>query len=159
MPFAFNKVRKHFKNNTPFVMLISQHNDGRIAADIVRKLGITSVAGSSTRGGKEALKALKVAIEEGNHVGFTPDGPKGPIYKMKPGAVRLAQLTNAPLYPMTISASNAYIFEKSWDKMLLPKPFSKVTFLVGQQIHSQNLKDAENALQEITLKSDSLYIS
>lgn len=123
--------------------LISEHGDGRIAAVAMRQLGISSVAGSSTRGGKEAAETLIKTIHDGNHVAITVDGPKGPIHKAKPGVVRIAQRTGAGILPAAAAAQSSWIF-KSWDKMFLPKPFSRVTIRVGAPIFvPKELKEGE----------------
>lgn len=113
--------------------LISQHRDGRLAADIVSRLGIESVAGSSTRGGRAALSELCKLVSEGHVAVITPDGPKGPIYKLKAGAIKLSQLSGAPIYPIAINVKSKLSF-KSWDKLFLPLPFSQSVFLVGEPL-------------------------
>lgn len=105
--------------------LISLHNDGRIAAAGMEALGIAVIGGSSSKGGARALIAMKNILAQGEHVGITPDGPTGPARVAKVGAVKLASISGAKLFPVTIIAENAWVF-KSWDKMFLPKPFSKV---------------------------------
>lgn len=114
--------------------LISQHRDGRLAADIVRRLGIESVAGSSTRGGRAALSELCKLVSEGHVAVITPDGPKGPIYQLKPGAIKLAQISGAPIYPIAINVASK-ISLKSWDRLFLPRPFTQAVFLVGEPLH------------------------
>lgn len=130
LPALYFKAKKSGFRGRVFA-LISQHRDGRLAADIVSRLGIESVAGSSTRGGRAALSELCKLVSEGHVAVITPDGPKGPIYKLKPGAIKLAQLSGAPVYPIAISAESKLSF-KSWDRLFLPLPFSKAVFLVGE---------------------------
>lgn len=117
----------------PGAALISKHADGRIIARAMYYLGLGSVDGSSTRGGVEALLQLTDTVKAGLNVGITPDGPRGPIYKLKAGVVKLAQVTQKPLYPLAYGASAKWTF-KSWDKMLLPKPFAKAVFMIGEPI-------------------------
>ncbi len=109
--------------------LTSQHSDGRLIAGILHRCGLKTVAGSSSRGGKRALIQLLRILRQGNSVAITPDGPKGPIYKLKPGILKLAQATSLPIYTLAYSAKHHWTF-KSWDKMILPKPWSPavVTF-------------------------------
>ena len=130
MPFLFRSDRKV---KIPVYTLISQHSDGRIIARAVRWLGIRSVAGSSTRGGRRALQKLTKKVIEGNHLAITPDGPKGPLRKLKPGVVRIAQSSGATIYPCAYAAENVWEFS-SWDKMILPKPFTRGVYYVGEGI-------------------------
>lgn len=113
--------------------LISQHSDGRLIALAVKLLGIHSVAGSSTRGGKEASKELIKKLREGFDVAITPDGPKGPRCEAKNGVVVLAKDGAVPIFPMTYSAERYWRFN-SWDKMIFPKPFTRGVFFIGEPV-------------------------
>lgn len=132
LPSLYFKARKAGFRGRVFA-LISQHRDGRLAAEIVRRLGIESVAGSSTRGGRAALSELCRVVSEGHVAVITPDGPKGPIYRLKAGSIKLGQITGAPIYPIAIGVKSKIRF-KSWDKIFLPLPFSKAVFLVGEPL-------------------------
>lgn len=130
--------------------LISEHGDGRIIATAVRSFGIHSVAGSSSRGGRRAmLEMVSLLRDKESHCAITPDGPKGPIFKVKPGTIKLAQLTGAPLLLMG-AASKKYWQFGSWDKMRLPKPFTKVIGLLSEPIFvPRDISEAEfNELSE-----------
>lgn len=111
----------------------SQHRDGRLIARVNAYLGIESVGGSSTRGGTGAFLGLLQKLKEGCNVGITPDGPRGPIYELKPGVVKLAQKAGVPIYPCACSAESVWTFN-SWDRMFLPKPFSRAVVMVGDPI-------------------------
>jgi lysophospholipid acyltransferase (LPLAT)-like uncharacterized protein len=162
MPAAYKIAKRHKKQALNFFMLISQHRDGRIAADIAALLGIKSVAGSSTRGGSAAFLALKEALENNNLIGITPDGPKGPIYKLKPGAARLAEQTGVPVYCVSIAANKFWTF-KSWDAMQLAKPFSKIVCYISPATtcipEEDNISKLEDLLNEITVASDNYFNS
>ena len=99
--------------------LISGHSDGRIIAFATRILGLRSVSGSSSKGGSEAVSNLIKCLNAGSHICITPDGPKGPIYKAKKGAIVIASTTGLAIWPSACAASHAWKF-KSWDKMFLP---------------------------------------
>ena len=73
-----------------------------------------------------ALIALAAKAREGYDIGITPDGPRGPKYRVQPGVVKLAQLTGVPLIPVNIHYSRAFRF-KTWDEFQIPLPFSTVT--------------------------------
>ena len=128
-------IYRHFK--TPLArritVLSSHHKDGRFAASILNRLGVDSIYGSSTRGGREALFKLIARLQHGSHIAITPDGPKGPPEKIKPGIIRIAQRSGAPIYPAAISADNKWVLG-SWDKMFLPKPFGRALLIMGDPI-------------------------
>ena len=113
--------------------LISRHRDGSYITRIAERWGFRVVRGSSSRGGDAALRALAREIRAGNSVALTPDGPRGPREKMKPGALQLAQLTGAPIIPAATGARRAWWFE-GWDRFLVPRPFSTVRVAYGEPI-------------------------
>ena len=117
-------LTKRHRGRAPLCALASRHADGRIIARFLERLGFKTVAGSTTRGGAVALHALARAVHEGSDIGITPDGPKGPRHALKDGAVKLAQMTRAPIMVCSYAAKRKWVF-KSWDKMFLPKPFSR----------------------------------
>ena len=117
-------IRK-FREVRPIVM-ISQSRDGELIADIAQRLGFIPVRGSSSRGGAEALMTIVRKLEENPTVGHVVDGPRGPKGKVKPGLIRMAQLSGAVILPLIVSADKAWI-AGSWDRSLIPKPFSRVT--------------------------------
>lgn len=131
-------------DNRKIYTLISAHQDGRLIAECVSWLGIDNVPGSSTRLGRGASRQLVKLIRSGSHVVITPDGPRGPLYVCKVGVIKLAQLTGAPIYPIAFSASSSWAFS-SWDKMILPKPFSKIRYALTHPIRvpQGELTDAE----------------
>lgn len=111
-------------------VVISEHRDGEIIAQIAERLGYTTVRGSSSRGGSRALIGLMRAIESGRDGAVTPDGPRGPAHVFAPGAAIASQRTGAPLLPVRASASRAWRL-KSWDRFLVPKPFALVRVTYG----------------------------
>lgn len=114
--------------------LVSEHSDGRIIASIIDKIGLRTVAGSSSSGGRRALTQMIKILKAGYSCSITPDGPRGPKYKSKDGVILLAKATGAPIYPITYSADRCWIF-KSWDNMFIPKPFAKLRFYVGKPFY------------------------
>ena len=117
----------------PAATLISAHRDGRLIARAISYLGLESVVGSSTRGGTEALIRLIRILQAGKDLAITPDGPRGPIYKVKLGVLKAAQKGAAPIYPCAYAASS-YWRLKSWDQMIVPKPFSRGVALIGEPL-------------------------
>ncbi len=108
-------------------ILISRSTDGELIARTVERLGFLAVRGSSSRDGAAGLVAARAAFERGYNAAFTADGPRGPVYVAKPGAVRLATLTGADhVGAFYVHPHSAWVLN-SWDRFLIPKPFSRVT--------------------------------
>jgi lysophospholipid acyltransferase (LPLAT)-like uncharacterized protein len=112
--------------------IISKSSDGELIALICRRLGITGVRGSTTRGGGEALQDLVAYIKAGHIGGFTPDGPVGPPYVSKPGIIQLAARTGGPLLAFCWDAYPSYEFN-SWDRTIMPLPFSRIAVLYDRE--------------------------
>jgi len=115
---------RRFREFTP-VAMISQSRDGDLIADVARRLNFRPVRGSSSRGGREALAAVVAELSAHPLVVHAVDGPQGPRGLIKAGIIRMAQLSGAPIIPVYISVNRAWIL-KSWDRFLIPKPFSTV---------------------------------
>jgi lysophospholipid acyltransferase (LPLAT)-like uncharacterized protein len=112
-----------FRGNKLAVMT-SRSFDGEYIAQIIQKLGFIPVRGSSSRGAVGALFGMRQQLEAGHAVAFTIDGPRGPRYVAKPGPVLLAKKTGIPVSCFYVAVERAWIL-KSWDLMIIPKPFSR----------------------------------
>jgi lysophospholipid acyltransferase (LPLAT)-like uncharacterized protein len=110
---------------TGAVILISRSFDGELITRILRMFGFGAVRGSSSRSAREGLMGLKHVIESGAPAIFTADGPRGPIYQTKMGPIKLAQLTGAPIGAFHLQPERAWVM-KSWDRFLIPKPFTRI---------------------------------
>ena len=121
-------------------VLISRSFDGELIARIIERLGFLTARGSSTRSGGSGLFALAKAVERGNPAVFTADGPRGPIYKAKPGAIKLAQLTGYAIGIFYAHPEKAWEL-RSWDRFLIPKPFSRVAISWGRQVEVPQTDD------------------
>lgn len=128
MPILYGKHSRELRRK--LYTLISSHRDGRIISVAARLLGVHSVAGSSSRGAVEASRKLVELLNQGCDICITPDGPRGPVAQFKEGSLRIAQLTGAKIYPVSYGANSFWQF-KSWDKMILPKPFARGCYVVG----------------------------
>ena len=124
------------------IVMISQSRDGEFIADIAQRLGLVPVRGSSSKGGSEALKTIVRKLEENPIVGHIVDGPRGPKGKVKPGLIRMAQLSGAVVLPLIFSVDKAWI-AGSWDRFLIPKPFSRVTVQWGEPFSVPRKADPE----------------
>jgi lysophospholipid acyltransferase (LPLAT)-like uncharacterized protein len=107
--------------------ITSTSKDGELMNSVIHLLGGVTSRGSSTRGAIHALKGLiRLVKEQKRNSSFAVDGPKGPIYQVKPGVFELSRLMNARIYAVGVGCSKAWTFEKSWNKTFLPKPFARV---------------------------------
>ena len=111
----------------------SIHRDGEIVTRIMKHFGVPSVRGSSTRGWVGGLKGLVEAYQLGYDLIVVPDGPRGPRNRAKSGVLQLARVTGAPVYPTTYSAE-WHTTIGSWDRLMIPFPFSRVVYVVGSPI-------------------------
>jgi len=144
----------------------SVHRDGEIITRVLKRFGISAVRGSSTRGWMGGLKGMLEAYRQGYDLLVVPDGPRGPRYHAKPGVLQLARATGAPIFPATYGAAWKTTV-RSWDRLLIPFPLSRVTYVIGQPIRvpadaSANLmeekrKELENTLLTITAQADESF--
>jgi|HubBroStandDraft_6_1064221.scaffolds.fasta_scaffold00014_21 lysophospholipid acyltransferase (LPLAT)-like uncharacterized protein len=114
-------------------VMTSNSRDGEYIARIINKFGFAAVRGSSSRNAVPALLGLCRALQEGWTVAFTLDGPRGPRYKVKPGPVALASSSSVPVSMFHIAVDQAWVLN-TWDRLLIPKPFSRVLLRFGKLI-------------------------
>lgn len=107
------------------VTLTSASHDGDVVAHAMAVFGLGAVRGSSSRRGVAALVGLKRTLREGSDVCLTPDGPRGPRYKVQPGVIMLAESSGAPIIPIHVEFTSALRL-KTWDRFVIPRPFSRV---------------------------------
>jgi lysophospholipid acyltransferase (LPLAT)-like uncharacterized protein len=149
-------------------VLISQHRDGEIIARIIERLGFGTVRGSSSHGGFKAILQMANEAKNGYDLAITPDGPKGPLFQVQPGTAYIAQRSEIPIIPITNSAEKVWTL-KSWDRFIIPKPFSKAVIIIGKPIYVSvdltpdeidliNLELQEN-LNLLTEKADNYFES
>ncbi|OGC79549.1 MAG: hypothetical protein A2145_04730 [candidate division Zixibacteria bacterium RBG_16_40_9] len=147
-------------------VLISQHRDGEFIARTIQRLGFVPVRGSTTRGGTQAIFQMISKIQDGYDIAITPDGPKGPRYKVQPGVIYIAQRSGLPIMPISSSAQKAWRL-KSWDNFLIPRPFSKTVIVLGKPIYvpkdsteqelNSKTSELEKELLEITKQADNFF--
>jgi lysophospholipid acyltransferase (LPLAT)-like uncharacterized protein len=121
--------------------LISPSVDGELGAMLVRRLGGAVIRGSSTHTGARALRDYYQALVK-DQVSpiITPDGPRGPRFKFKPGALLLAQMSGRPILPMSYAASRAWLIK--WDRFVIPKPFARIAIAIGEPRYVPRVTDA-----------------
>jgi lysophospholipid acyltransferase (LPLAT)-like uncharacterized protein len=132
----------YFHSKFKPAVLISTSFDGELIAQTMERLGFLTARGSSSRAGGSGLWALAKAVERGHPAVFTADGPRGPVYKVKPGAVKLAQVTGYPIGIFYAHPQKAWVL-RSWDRFLVPKPFSRVAISWGRDVEVPQTGDAE----------------
>jgi len=130
MPWACQKL---FPKRS-VVCLASASQDGEMIARVLSRFNLGSVRGSSSRRASEALRSLNENLKEGFDVAITPDGPRGPCYKAQMGAVSLAALSGYSLIPLSF-ITPWKIQLNSWDRFIIPLPFSECLFKFGKPIH------------------------
>jgi lysophospholipid acyltransferase (LPLAT)-like uncharacterized protein len=162
-----------------FKAIISFHRDGDLIAKIMSLMGVGAIRGSANRmpgdgktfknrGGLGVIRKSIEELEAGTILVITPDGPKGPERKFKQNSLKVAAETGASIIPVSFSASSYFIF-KSWDRLIIPKPFSKIIIVFGQphkitqdentqnddlQKHAEIL---ENEINKITDQADNIF--
>ena len=142
----------YFFRNRRIIVMNSLSFDGAYMARFVQKLGYGSVRGSSTRGGTGALVEMIRLMRSGFATAFTVDGPRGPRYEAKLGPVLLAKKTGDPLLPFILECRK-YWTVGSWDRLQIPKPFSKVKLIIDNPIYVPgNVSDNELEMKRIELQ-------
>lgn len=155
----------HYRDRSIHV-LASEHADGELMGQIIRRLGFGHVRGSSTRGGARAIREMVSKLEQGFDLGITVDGPVGPRFKAKAGPLEIAKLSGSWVVPATTSSSSRWVFS-SWDAFEFPKPFARVGVRFGKPIEVPLDADAEvveklrvelqTTLRDITARNDDAY--
>lgn len=131
----------HRRKNRSFVPLASASKDGSIAAAAMHFLGVECIRGSSSRGGSAALRQMLRAAKAGQDLGITPDGPRGPKYRLQAGVITTARMTGLPIVAMSYQARRKKIL-KSWDAMIVPYPFNRLHYAYGEPIRVPRDADA-----------------
>lgn len=128
-------IATHFWRNRGIVVMSSRSFDSEYIARFIQRFGYGAARGSSTRGARAALIQMIRAVRAGKSAAFTVDGPRGPIYEAKPGAVLLAEKAGADILPFSISLDR-YWELPSWDRIQIPKPWAKARVVLGDRIQT-----------------------
>lgn len=139
----------------PMSMLTSASKDGALLATVAEDYGMRSVRGSSHRRGAAGFRDMLRELEDGCCMCITPDGPKGPCYKCRPGVIRLASVSGLPILPLCIDIPSCWRIKKAWDGFVIPKPFSRITVQVGEPLFVPGDLD-EDTQKEYMEKLDAL---
>ena len=144
-PFIYKKIMKDVNMS----LMISDHFDGEMIAKSVSYFGFDTIRGSSTRGGIKALKESFKKIDLNHSIAITPDGPKGPRHSVADGIVAIAQKKELEIVAFNYKASSFWQM-KSWDKFIIPKPFSKLDFYASEpfSVSSMSKDEAKKEIKE-----------
>lgn len=144
--------------------LVSPHRDGQVMGKALKRFGFYAILGSTTRKGFSGFKQMVRA--HGSDIGIVPDGPRGPRQQVQIGVIELARLTGRPIVPITFNASKRKIFN-TWDRFLLPYPFSRGVFIWGEPVYVDRDGDRdyleekrlllERKLNELTEEADRYF--
>jgi lysophospholipid acyltransferase (LPLAT)-like uncharacterized protein len=147
-------------------IVISRHRDGQFIAQAVDRFGISTIAGSSSKGGHAALRSMLQALARGECVAVTPDGPRGPRMRATAGVVRAARIAGVPLVPVTFAVSRRRVLS-SWDRFVLPLPFARGVIAIGAPIEvagdagpdamERARGELEAALNDLTREADARF--
>lgn len=138
MPVAYKK----YWRGRCVATLVSASKDGEILARTLRRFGFHPVRGSTSRRGPQSLLEMVRCGQEGHDAAVTPDGPRGPAEVVQEGVIHLAKLTGAPIIPVSCTVSR-FIRMKSWDRFVVPLPFSRIVIYAGKPILVPCDADAE----------------
>lgn len=138
-------------------VMISESFDGECIARVVRNFGFVPVRGSSSRGAVRATMGLRREVQQGWKVVFTIDGPRGPRYVAKPGPIVLARTTGVPMSVFHVALERAWIL-KTWDGLVIPKPFTRALLRVSRCIPVPPEGDDDAYLKELQATLDRVRI-
>lgn len=133
------------------VVMSSQSKDGEFTSRLIKRLGSGTARGSSTRGAGRALAEMTFCLDQGIDVAFTIDGPRGPAYVAKPGAITLARHSGHAVFPFHIAVKR-YMELPSWDRLQIPLPFTRAMILMAEPIYVTR----ESGNQEVEVKQAEL---
>lgn len=143
-----------FVHKGPVNMLNSHHKDGALMVNTMKKFGLGTIRGSSRQGAVKALIDAIKFVKSGGSMVITPDGPKGPRHSVSNGAVVLAQKADIPIVAMHANPTK-YWRLKTWDQLIIPKPFGTITFIIGDpfKVTGLSVEEAKQKVQQELLKN------
>ena len=115
--------------------MVSSSKDGEILSELLRREGNEIIRGSSNKDNIKSLKESMKFVKKGYSLGIAIDGPKGPIFEPKAGAIYIAQKTGLPIIPVSSFCNKRWIFRKVWDRLEIPKPFSRNVHYIGEPFY------------------------
>ena len=137
--------------------LAGLHQDAEIISRIAKKLGWKMLRGSSSRGGVRAYKDLLKVLNNGGKVFITPDGPRGPQYKLKEGIIKSAISSDAIILPLSGQSTSRWKI-KNWDEFIVPKPFGTIVHVIGSSIDVRDYSSTEEIKLELKNEMDKTQV-
>jgi len=128
---GYHRYFKKHRDDQSMAALISASKDGGFLAELFELFGVQPVRGSSSRRGNQAMLEAATWVRKGGHIAITPDGPRGPCYHIHEGILGLAQVTGAPILPVSNRTRWRFAL-KSWDRFQIPLPFARCDLIVGE---------------------------
>ncbi|MBN2039229.1 MAG: lysophospholipid acyltransferase family protein [Spirochaetes bacterium] len=141
----------------PIAIIVSPSKDGDLISKIVERFGWSAIRGSSSRGGSKAYREIKELAKKSYSLGHIVDGPRGPFGVIKPGLMMLAGKLGMPVLPVIISAEKKWMFS-SWDRFIIPKPFSRIIIRFEQPVNVPYYHDRESFDKERLSLERKLYV-
>lgn len=138
----------HFGHRKTVVM-VSDSKDGSLFASALRFLGFKTVRGSSSKGGVKAFIAALKKINEGYSCAIAVDGPRGPIFEVKEGVIKLSEKSGCPILPIRLVPRKCFTAEKAWAKSRLPYPFSVIDVYIGNYKQYQATDELKSELDQL----------
>lgn len=138
MPYVHRKIRR----GKSICVMASRSRDGQFITDVLHGLRFTVARGSSSRSGDTAMREMAARLKSRMDSAVTPDGPRGPLYRVQPGVVLLSQLSGAPIIPVTYDVTRKKRI-KSWDRFIVPLPFCRGSFVLGNAVYVPGDADEE----------------
>lgn len=141
--FLVSEIFRRYRRGHRLYGLVSASKDGAWLSALFALVGLNTIRGSSSKLGREAVMSLVNVLKQGDDIGITPDGPRGPLYVFKPGSLIVARRTAAPIMMLGAHFTSSWQL-RSWDRFYLPKPFSTV-HLRCIEVDASELKDRDEA--------------
>ncbi len=138
---------------------VSESRDGEFITRVITTFGFEVARGSSKRKGHRALYSLITRMRKGKNVGITVDGPRGPLHKVKKGALFLAAVSKAPIVPVATAVKHAWIPKRSWDRLIVPFPFTEGLIMLGEPIYVQDTSEEAIEAGQKTLEADLIKLT
>ena len=154
----FLSERYFLPNRGVGYVLTSQSRDGEMLTQFAASFGLGAVRGSARRRAAESVRELVDVLKSGHDICVTPDGSRGPRYELKPGLVKVAQLTGAPIFPFSVEFSRRWRL-RTWDGFMIPQPFARVTLRIGEPLRVPAGATSDAAFEEERLRCEAALMA
>lgn len=134
----------YLNRNQNVAVMISASKDGEYIARVVKRFGNDAIRGSTSRGGIRALKNMVAHLKQGSPAAITPDGPRGPAFRLQAGIVTSSQTSRVPIIPFHYECTRQWIVRRAWDNHRVPLPFTTFVVSYGEPIYIDRNLSAED---------------